>query len=63
MKNSGLSLNTKLMMAQLGALCLALAVFLVGILGGRWLLNHRYLSDEAVLAREQKLVRDLYTYL
>ena len=63
MKNSGLSLNTKLMMAQLGALCLALAVFLVGILGGRWLLNHRYLSSEAVLAREQKLVRDLDTYL
>ena len=63
MKNSRLSLNTKLLMAQLGALCLALAVFLVGILGGRWLLVHQYLSEEAVLAREQKLIRDLDAFI
>lgn len=63
MKNNRLSLNTKLLMAQLGALCLALTVFLVGILGGRWLLVHQYLSEEAVLAREQKLIRDLDAYI
>ena len=63
MKNSRLSLNAKQMLVQIGALCLALAVFLVGMVAGRWLLNTRYLNEEAVLAREQKLVRDLNDYV
>ncbi len=63
MKNNRLSLNAKLMMVQLGALCLALAVFLAGMMLGRWILNTQYLSEEAVLAREHKLVRDLEDYV
>ena len=63
MKNNRLSLNAKQMMVQLGALCLALAVFLGGMVVGRWLLNTQYLNEEAVLAREHKLVQDLEAYV
>ena len=63
MKNNRLSLNAKQMMVQLGALCLALAVFLMGMVVGRWLLNTQYLNEEAVLAREHKLVQDLEAYV
>ena len=63
MKNNRLSLNAKQMMVQLGALCLALAVFLVGMVVGRWLLNTQYLNAEAVLDREHRLVQDLEAYV
>ena len=63
MKNNRLRLNAKLMIVQLSALCLALAVFLAGMMVGRWVLNTYYLSEEAVFAREQKLVRDLESYV
>lgn len=63
MKNNRLSLNAKQMMVQLGSLCLALAVFLVGMMGGTWFLNAHYLSEEACYQRELDYVRDLNTYV
>ena len=62
-KNNHLSLNAKLMMVQLGSLCLALAVFLVVLTGGRWLLNRYYLNPEAGALRELDYVRDLNLYV
>ena len=63
MKNNRLSLNAKLMMVQLGALCLALAVFLLGMMVGRWILNTYYLSEEACFQRELDYVRSLNSYV
>ena len=63
MKNNRLSLNAKLMMVQLGALCLALAVFLLGMMVGRWILNTYYLSEEACFQRELDYVRNLNSYV
>ena len=63
MKNNRLSLNVKLMMVQLGALCLALAVFLLGMMVGRWILNTYYLSEEACFQRELDYVRSLNSYV
>ena len=58
-----LSLNTKLLMVQLGSLCLALLIFLVGIMAGVWLLEKHYLSDEAMAARERAYVEELRQYV
>ena len=63
MKNNRLSLNAKLMMVQLGSLCLALLVFLLGMMGGRWILNRYYLSEEASFQRELNYVRSLNSYV
>ena len=64
MKNErGLSLNAKLLMVQLGSLCLALAMFLVGMLVGSWLINHVYLREEACLRREMDYVRELSDFI
>ena len=62
-KNNHLSLNAKLMMVQLGSLCLALAVFLMSLTGGRWLLNRYYLNPEAGAQRELDYVQDLNRYV
>ena len=61
--NTRLSLNTKLLMVQLGSLCLALLIFLIGITGGSWLLEKHYLSDEAMAAREREYVRELSRFI
>lgn len=63
MKNNRLSLNAKLMMVQLGSLCLALLVFLLGMMSGRWILNRYYLSEEARFQRELTYVRSLNSYV
>ena len=62
-KNSRLSLNAKLMMVQLGSLCVALAIFLVTLTLGRWVLNRYYLNPEAMLARERNYVQELNRYV
>ena len=58
-----LSLNTKLLMVQLGSLCLALLIFLIGITGGSWLLEKHYLSEEAMTAREREYVQELSRFI
>lgn len=64
MKNErGLSLNAKLLMVQLGSLCLALTIFLVGMMLGSWALEDLYLSEEASLRREMGYVRELSEYI
>ena len=64
MKNErGLSLNAKLLMVQLGSLCLALTIFLVGMMLGSWALENLYLSEEASLRREIGYVRELSEYI
>lgn len=62
-KNNTLSLNAKLMIVQLGSLCLALVVFLVSLTLGRWVLNHYYLNPEAGAQRELEYVLDLNRYV
>ena len=47
-------LSTKLLMVQLGSLCLALTIFLAGLYGGRWLLDNVYLQPEAMHRRENR---------
>ena len=64
MKNErGLSLNAKLLMVQLGSLCLALAIFLVGMMLGSWILDNIYLSEETSLRREMRYVQELNAYI
>ena len=64
MKNDrGLSLSAKLLMVQLGSLCLALAIFLVGMMLGSWILDNVYLSPEASLRREMHCVQELSEYI
>lgn len=64
MKNErGLSLNAKLLMVQLGSLCLALAIFLVGMMLGSWILDNIYLSQETSLRREMRYVQELNAYI
>ena len=64
MKNvRGLSLNAKLLMVQLGSLCLALTIFLVGMMLGSWALENLYLSEEASLRREMGYVQELSEYI
>ena len=64
MKNErGLSLNTKLLMVQLGSLCLALTIFLVGMTLGSWLIEHVYLREDACLRREVEYIRQLSDYI
>lgn len=64
MKNErGLSLNAKLLMVQLGSLCLALTIFLVGMMLGSWALENLYLSEEASLRREMGYVQELSEYI
>ncbi len=64
MKNErGLSLSAKLLMVQLGSLCLALAIFLVGMMLGSWILDNVYLSPEASLRREMHCVQELREYI
>ena len=63
MKNNRLSLNTKLMMVQLASLCLALLVFLLGMMGGSWILDRYYLSEDAIVQRELNYVRSLNSFV
>jgi len=64
MKNErGLSLNAKLLMVQLGSLCLALLIFLVGMMAGSWILNNIYLSEQASLRREMDYVQKLSAFI
>lgn len=64
MKNErGLSLNAKLLMVQLGSLCLALAIFLVGMMVGSWIINDVYLREEACLRREMEYVQQLSAFI
>ena len=56
-------LSTKLLMVQLGSLCLALTIFLAGLYGGRWLLENVYLQPEAMHRRELDYIRDLRAYV
>ena len=58
-----LSLNAKLLMVQLISLCLALAIFFVGIMGGSWFVEERYLSPEACYRRQLEYIRDLDSYV
>lgn len=64
MKNDrGLSLNAKLLMVQLGSLCLALAIFLVGISLGTWIIDDVYLREAACTRREMARIQELNTYI
>lgn len=58
-----LSLNAKLLMVQLISLCLALGIFLVGIMAGSWFVEERYLSPEACYRRQLEYIRDLDSYV
>ena len=58
-----LSLNAKLLMVQLISLCLALAIFFVGIMAGSWFVEERYLSPEACYRRQLEYIRDLDSYV
>ncbi len=64
MKNEQrVSLNTKLLMVQLGSLCLALAIFLGGMMLGRLVLNRFYFSAQAVENRRKDYVRELNSFV
>ncbi len=64
MKNEPrMSLNNKLLLVQLGSLCLALAIFFSGMMVGSRVLDRFYLSPEAESRRVAGYVRDLTDYV
>ncbi len=58
-----ISLNAKLLMVQLGSLCLALAIFFGGMTLGTHVLNRYYLSPEAERDRLQAYVLELSRFV
>lgn len=57
------SMNARLLTVQLGSLCMALAIFFCAMACGRYLLEHVYLSEEAVLRRQRQYIENFSDYV